>query len=399
MVGAEVEFLFSDEWESLIRTAVFIAGSEKRVVLEAAWRDNICTVPHECLAEPDFHLLVGVYGTNAAGNLVIPTVYADLGMIWAGADPDGESGAEASPELWAQLQAQLYLKESSENKVTSISEASTDGQYPSAKAVYEALTAGAGVVIEGTVSDDMSTVTITTPDAWTTVYEAWNSEKPPLVVLRLSNLFYAYLTCVVDADYAVFSIPAIYMLEGAPSKNIFLCNTNNAFIRDTMDSAMDGESINAVQNKVIKKYVDDKTAAQHSHDNKSVLDGITSEKIAEWDSASGSSGGAGGGTSDSTGSIITLYGTWNADNNLVSFNGIPSGSTAYGIIHDALIAGKLPMLCITNSDGDWEAFFHLCRSDRTEYQFSSFETDSSGGPLLGIVWVRADSAGYQCTVP
>ena len=151
--------------------------------------------------------------------------------------------------------------------------------------------------------------------------------------------------------------------------------------------------------EVIKKYVDDKTAAQHSHDNKSVLDGITSEKIAEWDSASGSSGGAGGGTSDSTGSIITLYGTWNADNNLVSFNGIPSGSTAYGIIHDALIAGKLPMLCITNSDGDWEAFFHLCRSDRTEYQFSSFETDSSGGPLLGIVWVRADSAGYQCTVP
>ena len=230
MVGTEVEFLFSDEWKPLIKTAVFIAGSQKRVVLEAAWRDNICTIPHECLAAPDVHLLVGVYGTNAGGSLVIPTVYADLGMIWTGADTDGETGAEASPELWAQLQAQLDLKESTENKVTFLSEASTDEQYPSAKAAYEAIAAGGTVVIEGTASDDMSEVTITTPDAWTMISEAWNSEKRPLVVLRLNGQFCAYLSCVSYADgsngettgLASFSFPPGHLLDDTPPYSIWM---------------------------------------------------------------------------------------------------------------------------------------------------------------------------------
>lgn len=266
MVGAEVEFIFSEEWEPLIKTAVFIAGSEKRVVLEAAWRDNICTIPHECLAGPDVHLSVGVYGTNAAGSLVIPTVYADLGMIWTGTDPDGESGAEASPELWAQLQAQLDLKESPENKVTSLSEASTDEQYPSAKAVYEALTASGTVVIEGTVSPDASAVTITTPDAWSIVYEAWSSDRHPPVVLRLTTgideaAFYAYLICVIIADvdvrFALFSLAEIAYLDNSPPYTITLNDNNTAEIEPAIDTSMSDTSGAAVQNKAVKKYIDD----------------------------------------------------------------------------------------------------------------------------------------------
>ena len=255
MVGAEVEFLFSDEWAPLIKTAVFIAGSQKRVVLEGAWRDNICIIPHECLAESDVHLLVGVYGTNIGGSLVIPTVYADLGMIWTGADADGETGAEASPELWAQLQAQLDLKESSENKVTFLSEASTDEQYPSAKAVYEAIAAGGSAVIEGTVSDDMSEVTITTPDAWTLVSEAWNSEKRPLVVLRLSDDLCAYLTSVstitVDGQsqgVALFSLPPIRQLGSTPPYSIWLDESGGAAILPVESiNGADGIGIQSVE--------------------------------------------------------------------------------------------------------------------------------------------------------
>ena len=258
MVGAEVEFLFSDEWAPLIKTAVFIAGSQKRVVLEGAWRDNICIIPHECLAESDVHLLVGVYGTNIGGSLVIPTVYADLGMIWTGADADGETGAEASPELWAQLQAQLDLKESSENKVTFLSEASTDEQYPSSKAVYEAIAAGGSVVIEGTVSDDMSEVTITTPDAWTLVSEAWNSEKRPLVVLRLSDDLCAYLTSVstitVDGQsqgVALFSLPPIRQLGSTPPYSIWLDESGGASILPVEGiNGADGVGIQSVKQTV-----------------------------------------------------------------------------------------------------------------------------------------------------
>ena len=255
MVGAEVEFLFSDEWAPLIKTAVFIAGSQKRVVLEGAWRDNICIIPHECLAESDVHLLVGVYGTNIGGSLVIPTVYADLGMIWTGADADGETGAEASPELWAQLQAQLDLKESSENKVTFLSEASTDEQYPSSKAVYEAIAAGGSVVIEGTASDDMSEVTITTPDAWTLVSEAWNSEKRPLVVLRLSDDLCAYLTSVstitVDGQstgMALFSLPPVRHLGSTPPYSIWLDESGGAAILPVESiNGADGIGIQSVE--------------------------------------------------------------------------------------------------------------------------------------------------------
>ena len=258
MVGAEVEFLFSDEWAPLIKTAVFIAGSQKRVVLEGAWRDNICIIPHECLAESDVHLLVGVYCTNIGGSLVIPTVYADLGMIWTGADADGETGAEASPELWAQLQAQLDLKESSENKVTFLSEASTDEQYPSAKAVYEAIAAGGSVVIEGTASDDMSEVTITTPDAWTLVSEAWDSEKRPLVVLRLSDDLCAYLTSVstmtVDGQsqgVALFSLPPIRQLGSTPPYSIWLDESGGAAILPVESiNGADGIGIRSVEQTV-----------------------------------------------------------------------------------------------------------------------------------------------------
>lgn len=263
MVGAEVEFCFSDEWESLVKTAVFIAGEEKRVVIEAKWLDNICTIPHECLAEPDLHLLVGVYGAAADGSLVIPTVYADLGMIWVGTSPDAESGAEATPELWAQLQSQINLKESLANKVTSLSAASTDAQYPSAKAVYDALSALeiGTVVIEGTVSDNMSELTITTGNAWQKVYDAWNDPKHPTVILRLSGVLVAYLTTVDELDedlgVAMFSIPSSYMFNGTPPYCIWLFQNGTTIITSTLDTMMSDTSDAAVQNKVIKAYIDE----------------------------------------------------------------------------------------------------------------------------------------------
>ena len=96
---------------------------------------------------------------------------------------------------------------------------------------------GGSVVIEGTASDDMSEVTITTPDAWTLVSEAWNSEKRPLVVLRLSDELYAYLTCVSSLDWtsqstgvALFSLPAQKLLDSTPPYSIWLDESGGASI-------------------------------------------------------------------------------------------------------------------------------------------------------------------------
>lgn len=104
MVGATVTFAFSDEkWRALRKIAVFRAGAVCRDVEESDWRDGACVIPWECLALPGERLLVGVYGLDDTGNLVIPTVYADCGWINPGADPVGDPAANPSGPFYQTL--------------------------------------------------------------------------------------------------------------------------------------------------------------------------------------------------------------------------------------------------------------------------------------------------------
>lgn len=100
MVGLQCEFLFDSTWDELTRTAVFIAGDEQRDVLLTS---NVCTVPWEVLKSPDQQLMIGVYGTNADGTLVIPTIYAKCGGIHAGAKPEFCEPAEPTQSIAAQI--------------------------------------------------------------------------------------------------------------------------------------------------------------------------------------------------------------------------------------------------------------------------------------------------------
>ena len=99
MVGAEIAFSFDDAWDGLNRIAVFKAGGTVKDVLLVG---ESCVIPHEVLERP-VHLVVGVYGTDADGSVVIPTVWADLGMVEQGAKPSGEISRKPTPEVWAQI--------------------------------------------------------------------------------------------------------------------------------------------------------------------------------------------------------------------------------------------------------------------------------------------------------
>lgn len=93
MVGAVVTFSFSGAaWAALEKIAVFRAGNVRRDV--TAWEDGACAIPWECLRTPGEHLLAGVYGADSDGTVVIPTVYADCGVIQPGADPTGDPAAD-----------------------------------------------------------------------------------------------------------------------------------------------------------------------------------------------------------------------------------------------------------------------------------------------------------------
>ena len=101
-----VEFVFSDDWDGLTKTAVFSNGRTTVDVLESAWDGNKVVVPHEILADAGPIARVGVYGANADG-LILPTVWVTLGKVMPAAEPSGDPGADPSLPVWAQLQKQI----------------------------------------------------------------------------------------------------------------------------------------------------------------------------------------------------------------------------------------------------------------------------------------------------
>ncbi len=97
-----VRFEFSADWDGLTRTAVFQADGEPVSVLLDDTGE--CSIPWETLAKHGVRLRAGVYGTKG-GDVVLPTIWADLGEILQGvAMPDGGT-YPPTPELWEQALA------------------------------------------------------------------------------------------------------------------------------------------------------------------------------------------------------------------------------------------------------------------------------------------------------
>lgn len=116
MVGVPILFEYeSGIWDGLHKTAVFTAGKVIRDVLNA---DDTVEVPPEVLAKPNEMLSVGVYGTDDAGDLVIPTVMTSVGFILPGTDPSGDESTRPGLPVWAQLQAQINAMGGSSVKIT-----------------------------------------------------------------------------------------------------------------------------------------------------------------------------------------------------------------------------------------------------------------------------------------
>jgi len=103
MVGKEILLVFDQSWNSLTKTLVFRAGDITRVVLNPG---TTAAIPTDVLKRPFCNLYVGVYGTDADGAIVIPTVMAEGPLIRYGADPVEDETAEELP-VWKNLQNQI----------------------------------------------------------------------------------------------------------------------------------------------------------------------------------------------------------------------------------------------------------------------------------------------------
>ena len=99
-VGLPVEFTFDDSWYGLAKTAVFMAGEERRIVDSI---DYEAIVPWEVLQKPGYRLNVGVYGVNLAGSIAMTTTWVNVGAIYQSANPLDDSMLSPTLPVWQKL--------------------------------------------------------------------------------------------------------------------------------------------------------------------------------------------------------------------------------------------------------------------------------------------------------
>lgn len=118
----ECAFTVNSDWDGLNRTAVFRAGTKAVSVLLGD--DNTAEIPWEVLQTAGITLRIGLYGTNAAGD-VLPTVWADAGMICTGAYL-GDDAYPPTPGAYEQL---VEIAENAEKIAQSVRDDADKGAF------------------------------------------------------------------------------------------------------------------------------------------------------------------------------------------------------------------------------------------------------------------------------
>lgn len=128
--AARVRIEFSSDWDNLAKTAVF---ATETVTVDVALTSASCEIPHEVLATAGANVRIGVYGVGSGG-VVLPTIWADLGLVKPGADPSGDVSTDPTLPVWAQIEA----------AIGSLDELTTTAKNTLVAAINEAAKTGSG---------------------------------------------------------------------------------------------------------------------------------------------------------------------------------------------------------------------------------------------------------------
>lgn len=133
IVGATVSIEYTDSaWDGLQKTVVFRSAVTKDVLDSG----SEVTIPAEVVSRAGVNLYMGVYGVDAANNVVIPTIWTELGLVNGAAAPSGDTSSDPSLPVWAQIQGMIG----------NLDDLDTDAKSSLVAAVNEALTKGGGEV-------------------------------------------------------------------------------------------------------------------------------------------------------------------------------------------------------------------------------------------------------------
>lgn len=134
IIGGTVRFEYSDPiWDGLNKSVVFQAGDITKDVVNPG---ELVTIPPEITRQVRRNVLVGVYGTDSQQNLVIPTLWATIGMVREATSPSGDTSTDESLPVWAQLR----------DMIGNLEDLDTTAKNNLVAAINEALTKGGGEV-------------------------------------------------------------------------------------------------------------------------------------------------------------------------------------------------------------------------------------------------------------
>ena len=128
MVGQPIHFEYSHDFDGLTLTAVFTDGKNTVNVINPG---SECIIPHEVLTTVGATVKVGIYAVRG-DELVIPTVYATIGIVLRGANPNEGNSGSPTIQTWQQIQEIIgdlddLETEAKNNLVAAINEAAQTG--------------------------------------------------------------------------------------------------------------------------------------------------------------------------------------------------------------------------------------------------------------------------------
>lgn len=269
IVGATVSIEYMDSaWDGLQKTVVFRSAVTKDVLSSG----NEVVIPAEVVSRAGRNLCIGVYGVNAENNVVIPTIWTDLGPVNSAAAPSGDASSDQSLPVWAQIQGMIG----------NLDELDTEMKNDIVAAVNEALAKGVAVdeaEIRRIVADYLYANPPTVTESDPTV-PAWakQPQKPTYTASEVGALPDTYTppnqtAQQVGADPAGTAASAVsqHNVDTAAHNDLRLALKELA---DRVNAALDSDDTTLDQMSEVVAYI---------KSNKSLIDSITTSKVSITD--------------------------------------------------------------------------------------------------------------------
>ena len=126
IIGATVSLEFSPEWAGLTKNVMFL-GAKDVAMLDV--QDSVY-LPPEVVSAANLNVKMGICGVDANKKMVIPTLWADLGVVKPGTPVS--LGYDPQLPVWAQLLGMIgdlrnLTTKARDNLVNAINEAALSG--------------------------------------------------------------------------------------------------------------------------------------------------------------------------------------------------------------------------------------------------------------------------------